>query len=489
VLGQLSPAEVVKRETRLPKASDLEALEAWHFKPTLWNALDLIGAAFVVDDLTHPDVLSAAQYLDLRGKDCPAPARVLVSRILHPEAGFPETYEVLPTNQEHIRLEIHAKRRRLGAEPRNSILWTDLARLYTSLGQLEKAERAIEMSCSLAPDNRFVIRSAARFLAHVGDYERALRLLRTTLLKESDPWVVAAEVGISSLSEKEPRLLKLGRRMVDSRDFSEFAKSELASAVATVELNEGNKRAAKKLFRQSLALPTENSVAQAEWASTQVGEVILPSGESHVLRNYEAKSIHGYRIGNWDAALVNAEKWFNDQPFSSRPAMVVSHLLTGVFESYEEALNIVKFSLNSNPGDRGLTNNRAFALINLDRLDEAELLLKGIDARAADDSSTITLLATMGLLFFRKGLSQVGRNLYLDAVELAKNKLNRPYAAMAALYLAIEEIRADTETKLQTFQSALQLASETDDPFVRHLHTRLTTMASAAKISPPGSRE
>lgn len=481
-LGQLSPAAVNAEGTRLPRASDIEAREAWHLKPTLWHALDLVGSAFVISDLADPDVLSAAKYLESRGELCPGPARHLVSRILHPEEEAAAIVEVSHASTTGIRTEIHAKRRRLYAEPRNSILWTDLARLYTSLGQDEKAHHAIDMSCQLASDNRFVIRSAARFLVHIGDYEKALRLLRATVLNQSDPWVVAAEIGVSSFSDVDPRFLKLGRRMVDSQDFSEFAKSELASAIATMELIEGNRKAARKLFKQSLALPTENSAAQAEWASAQVGDLHLPSIRTNIPRNYEANSLHGYRKGDWNIALVNAEKWLNDQPFSSRPASVLSYLYGSILERYQDALDILTFSLISNPGDRGLNNNLAFTLINLGRLEEAESLLSRIDPKATDDLSTITLIATKGLLLFRKGFTHVGRNLYLDAIDLAKRRSNRHYAAMAVLHLAIEEVRSDTETKSQSFDYALELASQAEEPDVRHLYARLRTMAKQAKL-------
>jgi tetratricopeptide (TPR) repeat protein len=366
--------------------------------------LDLIGSALVVGDTSDPDVLAAASFLESKGDDCPAPARQLVKRILHPEEQSAFNIELSTISQRSLRVEIQAKRRRLGMEPRNAILWTDLARLYASLGQQKKAEQAIQMSCRLAPDNRFIIRSAARFLVHIGDYEHALRLLRTTVLSQSDPWIVAAEVGVSTFSAADPRFLKLGRRMVDSRDFSDFAKSELASALATIELSEGNRKQAKKLFKQSLTLPTENSVAQAEWASAQVGDLYLPAIQPQVPRNYEALSQQGYRVGNWETARANAENWLNDQPFSSRPAGVLSYLYSTIFGRYDEALEVLNFSLKSNPEDRGLINNKAFNLINLERLDEADTLLRRTDPKAIDDLAAISLIATKGLLLFRRGL-------------------------------------------------------------------------------------
>ena len=121
---------------------------------------------------------------------------------------------------------------------------------------------------------------------------------------------------MSTFAQLDPRHLKLGRRMLESRDFSEFTKSELASAIGTIELSEGNKRAAKKLFRQSLTLPTENSVAQAEWASTQLGNLDLQPAVPNVPRNYEAKTLQAYRAADLKAALTSSQMWLSDQPFS-----------------------------------------------------------------------------------------------------------------------------------------------------------------------------
>jgi tetratricopeptide (TPR) repeat protein len=476
-LGQLSPALVRTAQLTLPSVDELEALAAWRRQATLWHALDLVGAAFVAGNTAHPDVISAAKFVEIQHSNCPTPANELVSRILHPENGLSGAEEPAITSEARIRRDIHAKRKRLRLEPRNAFLWTDLACLYTNLGQLEKARDAIEKACYLALDNRFVVRSAARFLIHIGDAEKALRLLRTTALNETDPWVVAAEIGVSSLSNKDPHLLKTGKRMIENRNILDFAKSELASAVATLELNEGNKRAAKKLFRQSLNLPTENSVAQAEWATEQIGDLNLQAHAESVPRNFETHFLYGYRTGDWESARIGAEKWLNDQPFSSRPAMATSHLYTAIFERYDDALEILRSSLASNPQDRGLTNNQAFALTLSGRLDEAESLLNGIDPSATKDAATITLTATKGLLMFRRGHPAIGRALYLDAISRAQQQSNDGYAASAALYLAAEELKANTETKLQTVRDALRLASKFNDAFVRYKAAALERMA------------
>jgi hypothetical protein len=131
-----------------------------------------------------------------------------------------------------------------------------------------------------------------------------------------------------------------------------------------------------------------------------------------------------------------------------------------------------------------LINNEAFVLINMGRLDEAEYLLKKVDPRAIDDLSTVTLIATQGLLSFRKGFPSVGRNLYLDAMDLAKRQSNPHYVALAAIHLAIEEIRANTGQRSESFKNATELASRADEADVRHVYARLAKMAEVAKLTP-----
>ena len=158
-------------------------------------------------------------------------------------------------------------------------------------------------------------------------------------------------------------------------------------------------------------------------------------------------------------------------------------MLSTILEDYNEAERVLRFGLVANPGDRLLTNNLAFVLISLGRLAEAQSLLDRMDPRAAEDLSTITLIATRGMVLFRKGLVEVGRNLYLDAIDIAKRKSNPRFAALAALHLAVEEIRADTDTKLESFRNARELASQVDEPDVKHVYARLTKLAEQAKLT------
>jgi Flp pilus assembly protein TadD len=64
----------------------------------------------------------------------------------------------------------------------------------------------------------------------------------------------------------------------------------------------------------------------------------------------------------WDQALVATRRWFEDEPFSARPAMLGSAIAASAMDDFFEAASIARRGLVSNPDDPGLINNLAFAL-------------------------------------------------------------------------------------------------------------------------------
>lgn len=449
---------------------------AWIAYATLWHALDFIGAAFVLGRQDDPDVKVAATFIEAHNKNCPTAGLNLARIILNPTMYVSHPPEAVPHETQQIRTEIHFARLRLQDDPRNSVGMMDLARLYTILGRFDKATYYVEMAHKQSPDNRFVLRSAARFFLHLKDTDRALHILRASDIMTSDPWVSAAEIGVASVAGRPPRSVKTAVRILERGDFRLSATSELASALGTLELNNDRQGPARKLFRQSLKAPTENSLAQAEWASKQVGGLDAAVMSSGLPRTYEAKALYGLSQGQWQMALDNSIRWLQDQPFSSRPASVVSYVYDAVFEDHNESAKILETSLISNPGDRMLMNNLAFALASQGKIEKAEELLRGAQAEAIKDTTTITLCATLGLVHFRKKYYETGRGLYLDAMALARQANESRYEALAALNLAREEIRANLPTKSATVKQALQLARKFDDPDIQLLASRVLTM-------------
>ena len=142
---------------------------------------------------------------------------------------------------------------------------------YTIIGQEEKAKRAIKNALFLAPENRFVLRSMARFFVHLGEEGIAFAhdTIKRSQITKHDPWIIATEISLATLRQRSSTLAKSGLQLVESGLFHPFNISELASSLATLELKNGKIKNSKKLFINSLTSPNDNSLAQAEWASQE----------------------------------------------------------------------------------------------------------------------------------------------------------------------------------------------------------------------------
>jgi tetratricopeptide (TPR) repeat protein len=474
-LGELASEE--RRDENSKNLYRVQSFEticgAWIDNKTLWHALDLVSAALVDEETARPEVREAAAFITQNAADCPPAGLAVARRVLNPEL-----YELSATDDHEVtvvqlRKDIHAQRGRLDGDPRNSVVWIDLARLYTIAGQHEKALHAIEVAYKQQPQNRFVLRSASRFFVHIGEHDRALRVLRSSEIVSVDPWLAAAEIGVSEFVGRPSKLVKPAKILLADDSVSSFMGSELASALGTLELKDGNSKLAKRLFQRSLAAPTENSLAQAEWATKQIASLENDVSVSHAPRNYEAKAIHGFRSGDWNSVRENTLRWLRDQPFSSRPAGLLSYIYSEILDNYADAEKILRVSLKSNPGDRLLTNNLVYVLINLGRLDEADRILADVDPRAVNDISSLTLVATLGLFFFRKGEFQRGVFLYRDAIEQSRHKHLVRYEALAAIHLARETILAKLPGSEETLKEAGEIAQRVPDADVTFLLSKV----------------
>jgi tetratricopeptide (TPR) repeat protein len=423
-------------------------VEDWERNRTAWHAADLVSAAFV-QGLREPAV-EAAQFLVREDASLPPSAWRLARRLLEgPEPLSGDLTDPAVVPDAAARQEIRGLKSRLRDDPRNAIAWTDLSRYHLTQGHPEKAASAIRIALALSPTNRFVLRAAARFFVHQGDLDRARRILVDSEATQYDPWLVAAEISVSAANGTKPRFAKVGRQLLAGRSFRCFDTTELASALATLELEHGNARLAKKLFHQALETPTENSVAQAEWASNLISGINLDVSSYEVPRNFEARAWHGQETGDWPTALRNAQQWQADQEFSSRPAMMGSYIASVIFENYVLARQIANRGRAANPDEPTLLNNLAFASASAGDLSEAQLWLKHA---LSTGQPTVALTATHGLVCFRAGLIEEGRALYLKAIESAGHGTKQ--RALAALFLAREEILSSTAFAGQALERA-----------------------------------
>ncbi len=362
----------------------------------------------------------------------------------------------------------------LRRDPSDAFSWVDMARSYAELGQLTSASRAIQIGLSLAPADRFILRSASRFYIHAEEPDRAYALLRRAASLKLDPWVLAAAISTARAAGKPPPATRTAKSILESANFAPRHVSELAAALGTENMSVGGLKAARRYFRQSLLDATENSVAQAEWASRRMsGLEFVGAVIERVADSFEARASQSFARGDFDAALRYALLWLDDQPFSVRPAVAASYVAAEALGMYAEAVRICDRGLIANPRDPELLNNRAYALACLGDNRAAIASIDEIEVSRAHKESLISALATRGLIAFRSGDPDSGRQYYKEALELAAGASHETSRRRCLLHWACEEIRAGSEFMVTVAAMAEQESERDLTPGVRILRDRL----------------
>lgn len=442
-LGELTrPAIVAAHDTSELDISLAKGIASWEMNRSLWHDLDLLGTVAVAGKLDSFLALIAEV------KNHPLTPR-FAKDVLERATGKKEVVQLALPEYEKVpgqlaRKEIKSHRTNLINSPHDPIEWVELARAYTVAGEDRKAERAIRAALQLAPNNRFVLRSAARFFIHIGEPEMARVLLSSAEQIRSDPWLMASEIAIADYLGKPSKLPKIARLAIE-KGMQPSDITELASALGSLEAAHGSDRAARRLLRQAVKGANENSVAQIQWLNrAHLGEAVDVSGANPPLL-YEANAWASYYKGNFETALEESLSWLADQPFSSAPAILSSFILSDLMWNFESAREVAEGGLRSNPDDPMLLNNLAVCLMELNHLREAEAVLGRLKAEDRAGNSEKTFRATFGMLEFRKGNADGGRKLYREAIELARASGEKDDAVRALSHLIFEEIRSRSD--------------------------------------------
>jgi tetratricopeptide (TPR) repeat protein len=466
--GQLDAA--TKAVRNYPGADDFLAAKRkqWELSKTVETAAELVSAATVL--VRESDAQDAATFI-VDNDDVTPHVRALARRVIA-GAAHADTRTRSEWAQKDRKARIRYLKKRLYEDPRSAIAWVDLAREYTILGQLEPAFAAMHRAVVLSPTNRFVLRSAARFLVHAKAPDEAHDLLKRA--PGSDPWVVAAEIATATITGRTPRQVRRGRELLASGNTSPFHITELAAAIGTLEFEEGRIRTARKLFVRSLEKPTDNTVAQVAWASRRRVGLKVPADALDLPYSYEARAWEAYGQGNWNEVVEQAQDWLLDEPFSVGPAMLGSFVALTALEDFSRAERLLLDALLANPHDPILLNNLAVALANQDKLAEADIALRhAVQFSANDPDNVATLKATQGLLAFRRGAIEEGRALYMDAIEHARRHDDPKRAVLAILHLLREELHAHTSSSMSLMERFDQERDHITDPVQQHMMLRL----------------
>jgi len=364
-------------------------------------------------------------------------------------------------------------------------LWTNLATLYVSLGQRRQARRAIRIALSLAPQNRFVLRSAARTLLHLEDREEAHAILARAEGLKSDPWLLSAEISIAAANDGESAHIGLAERSLERDKFAPLDASELAAEVATIRAIHGNTWLAKKFLRRALKQPCENALAQAVWLARIPG---MPALAINASISHEANALVNRQEGKLRVSMIQTQQWLDEQPFSSRPAQMGSFIASRI-DRDEVAIRFAEEGLRTNPGHFVLLNNLAFAAARVGRLEKARASLRRINMSAIDAPDRYVVVATEGLVSFREGNIPHGRSLYTQAIN-AFQESGDVRAAVALVYRAIEESRAGTAEAPRLRKEALTVAKDAlinpeDRPLISELENFGRTDVDHARAALP----
>lgn len=367
-----------------------------------------------------------------------------------------------------LRREIRRLRQSTHESPRNPFLWVNLGRAYLLVGENHKAKHCLRVATTLAPENRYVLRCTARYLIHINQAIDAVRLLQRTSSTKHDPWLMAVEIAAAEIAETGSKTAQIAKRILKAPD-DPANLTELAGSFATLQLYAGNTKGATKNFRFSLIQPTENAVAQAEWASTQIPGIRPNDSQLSILRGFEARAATAYKAGKMDRALDCLARWGLDEPYSTRPFVTGSYLACIATHDFDQAIRFCEFGLQANGDDPTLLNNYAVALAMSDQVDKAKSAFASALATKSDELPEHIRLATKGLLLFRGGEPERGRASYLASLGKAPDS----YKLLIALHLAQEELNANSDHQKQAWALVHSHARPKDRPeivqFVKNL--------------------
>lgn len=452
-----------------PDVSSLDRLrEEFASTGDEYVAADLLSA-LVANNASQEEILTVAtalsEFSERRGE------RGFESLLLDDNDPSALTFNGQLASDTKARLLIPSIRRVLRDFPRDAVRRVDLALQFTVLGQRPQARREMSLALQLAPRNRFVLRSASRLLIHDEDFEGALDLLQRGGTLGHDPWVLASALAASELADLPASGMRLARELLSSGDFSPTELAELASEAATIEMRSGSSRVARKLFEQSLIAPNENAVAQAQWASEE-GGIRVNRDALAISRGHEARTRDHVLNHEWHSATQEGLNWLADQPFAIEPAVTTSYAASFGAEDFETALMAAKVGLRTHPRDGTLRNNAAFALAQLGRLEEARQQLA--EPSELEGNERITITATRGLIAFRAGAIEEGRNLYRQAVDEFMAIERTDSSEIARAYWLLEEARADPILARSLLGAAQERLGEIDQAEVALLTERLS---------------
>lgn len=418
--------------------------------PNVHHASELMGDAILLDDQNLASTL--ANYV-LEHGGIAEPSVVLARRVLQKpnEASAPIS----------VQHEIARNKRKLTQYPRDPLVWMESARLYTIKGQLDKARRAVLVALAMAPCDRYIVRSAARFFIHAGELDSAWHHVSIAARATQDPWVRATLVSLAVLLERDaPKDIRSVPRQLNSDGI--FHYSELIESVGMLHLLSGQASQAKKSFKRAWLNPSDNVIAHGEWIIRDRFPKIRGAEHVEFERSLQAMTWRSYSELDLGRALEWVREWELEEPYSASPYMMGSALACQ-HGNPQEGAEFARRGLIANPNHFILTNNLCFALLRDGDVRQAQIVFSALPSDPIGVHKVLWL-ATGGLLRYQQGNNDQGRDSYQQAAAEAI-RIGQPLLAVnARLHLALAEIEYNADPSMNIIAEALHESERREQP-------------------------
>lgn len=203
-----------------------------------------------------------------------------------------------------------------------------------------------------------------------------------------------------------------------------------------------------KFINQALIQPNDNSLAQAEWLTAENSDLKFNFLDySNLEYKAEADARFSYLRNDYQNAFRYSVDWVEDFPYDRSSILFSSHIAYVFLKEYDSASRILKIGLLANPNDDLILNNLAYVYALSGKIDSAEKMMERVASiqSGVSEESKICHIATNGLIQFRKGNIETGRELYIKAITSAKEQIkDRRLINKAILNYLREELVAQT---------------------------------------------
>lgn len=331
----------------------------------------------------------------------------------------------------------------IGERPNSSVAYANLALAYLGTSNAKKAFTCLKRAVALDPLNRSAILAIAD-VAHLLERDTdAINSIRYFLQFEQREPAVWSRLARS--------LLKIGAidECIDAlkRQGAFERSTALWNNLGVAYARKQKKAQSLEAFNYALSMEGDGKSRAELVVARNIAQLISTIGKPDLLLSVtesivsqdidyslahdpELCDIYGFFIsalmqnGRREEALELSEELLSDPALGAPLSNWLFQSLTGLYglsRNHDDALTrILDNFLGSDLSEKsnvGLMNNVAFALIELDRLDEAEKCLKQAQQWLHKDAY---LTATFGLINFRRGRAARGEMLYKEAISLAR---------------------------------------------------------------------